>query len=151
MRREGIPLKLVIIDYLQLIAGQRRKGDSRDTEVGDISRALVALAGEFNVALILVSQLNRKCEERPNKRPQLSDLRESGAIEQDAYTVSLLYRDEYYYSDTRDVGVLEERVAKNRNGRTGVAKLDFLGESCRVDDPPDGWNDLDAPADERYP
>jgi len=156
MNRAGVPLKLVIVDYLQLLAGNRRKGDSRDTEVGDISRGLVSLAGEFHVAVIAVSQLNREVEKRPNKRPQLSDLRESGAIEQDAYSVTFLYRDDYYDEHSKEPGVAEVRVAKHRNGRTGTARLRFVGESCRFDDiedPDDGYSDLDAPddSDRRHP
>jgi len=124
-------LDLLIIDYLQLIKPYRR-GRSREEEVAETSRGLKALAGELKIPIIVVAQLNRKCEERPNKRPKLSDLRESGAIEQDADAVLFLYRDEYYRGEgSNEKGIAELNIAKNRNGRTGLVKLayfeDYLG------------------------
>lgn len=135
---------LVVIDYLQLIDGERRKGDSRESEVSEICRRLTALAGELNVAMMVLSQLNREVDKRPDKRPELSDLRESGAIEQDAYSVSFLYRDEYYNENTADAGMVEWILRKHRNGSTGWAKLRWDGECVRMDDlstMPDGYED----------
>lgn len=143
VKREcGVAVTLVVVDYMQLIDGERRKGDSRESEVGDICRKLTALAGELNVAMLVMSQLNREVDKRPNKRPQLSDLRESGAIEQDAYSVSFLYRDEYYNPESTEAGVLEWIIAKHRNGPTGTVKLQWDGSCVRIDDcstAPDGY------------
>jgi replicative DNA helicase len=145
VRREfGVDVTLVIVDYVQLIDGERRKGESREAQVSDFCRKLTAMAGELNVALLMLSQLNRDLEKRPNKRPQLSDLRESGAIEQDAYSVSFLYRDEEYHANSPDVGVVEWIVAKHRNGATGSMRLKWDKECVRIDDiasAPDGYED----------
>lgn len=120
-------LDLVIIDYLQLMTGSgKRKGDSRQQEISDISRSLKVMARELNVPVIALSQLSRAVEQRPDKRPMLSDLRESGAIEQDADMVMFLYRDEYYNPDTEDKGVAEVIIAKQRSGPTGKVKLAWL-------------------------
>lgn len=120
-------LDLVIIDYLQLMTGSgKRRGDSRQQEISDISRALKVMARELNVPVIALSQLSRAVEQRPDKRPMLSDLRESGAIEQDADMVMFLYRDEYYNPDTEDKGVAEVIIAKQRSGPTGKVKLAWL-------------------------
>jgi len=127
-------LGLIVVDYLQIMAGDRRGGDTRDNEISDLTKRLVWLAGEFDAPVITVSQLNRGVETRDkkDKRPRLADLRESGAIEQDAYAVVLLYRDEYYDNNTRQKGVLEAIVAKNRNGSCGTVPLSFTGDSTRV-------------------
>ena len=121
-------LGLVIIDYLQLMqaSGYGRASDNRVTAVSDISRALKVMAKELNVPVICLSQLNRAAEGRSDKRPQLSDLRESGAIEQDADSVMMLYRDEYYNPDTEDKNIAECIVAKNRHGEIGTVKLQWL-------------------------
>ncbi len=121
-------LGLVIIDYLQLMtsSGYGKGGDNRVTVVGEISRALKIMAKELNVPVICLSQLSRAVESRNDKRPILSDLRESGAIEQDADSVMFLYRDEYYNENTEEKGVAECIVSKNRHGETGTVKLQWL-------------------------
>ena len=121
-------LGLVIIDYLQLMqgSGYGRAGDNRVTVVSDISRALKVMAKELNVPVICLSQLNRAAESRSDKRPMLSDLRESGSIEQDADSVMMLYRDEYYNPETEDKNIAECIVAKNRHGEIGTVKLQWL-------------------------
>ncbi len=121
-------LGLVIIDYLQLMqgSGNGRASDNRVTVVSDISRTLKMMAKELNVPVICLSQLNRAAESRSDKRPMLSDLRESGSIEQDADSVMMLYRDEYYNPDTEDKNVAECIVAKNRHGEIGTVKLQWL-------------------------
>lgn len=120
-------LSIVMIDYLQLMSGSGR-AESRQQEVSDISRSLKALARELNVPVIALSQLSRAVEQRPDRRPILSDLRDSGAIEQDADVVMFLYRDEYYNHDTPDKGILEVIIAKQRNGPIGTVKLAWLPE-----------------------
>jgi len=121
-------LGLVLVDYLQLMtgAGYGKNSDNRVTVVGEISRALKIMAKELNVPVICLSQLSRAVEGRQDKRPILSDLRESGAIEQDADVVMFLYRDEYYNENTEDKGIAECIVAKNRHGETGTVKLQWL-------------------------
>ena len=123
-------LDLIIIDYLQLINGTGRGGSefSRQQEISDISRSLKGLARELDVPVIALSQLSRAVESRVDKRPMLSDLRESGAIEQDADIVAFLYREEYYIPETENKGITELIIGKHRNGATGIVKLNFLSE-----------------------
>ncbi len=120
-------MAIVMIDYLQLMSGSGRS-DSRQQEISDISRSLKALARELNVPVVALSQLSRKVEERPDHRPMLSDLRESGAIEQDADVVMFLYRDDYYHHDTDKMGISEVIIAKQRNGPIGTVELAWLPE-----------------------
>ncbi|MCM1027578.1 MAG: replicative DNA helicase [Roseburia sp.] len=120
-------LSIVMIDYLQLMSGGGR-AESRQQEISEISRSLKALARELNVPVIALSQLSRAVEQRPDHRPMLSDLRESGAIEQDADVVMFLYRDDYYNHDSPEKGILEVIIAKQRNGPIGTIKLAWLPE-----------------------
>lgn len=119
-------LGLVIIDYLQLMSGGSKRTDSRQQEISDISRSLKALAREINAPVIALSQLSRACETRPDHRPILSDLRESGAIEQDADVVMFIYRDDYYNKDTDKKNISEIIIAKQRNGPIGTVELVWL-------------------------
>ena len=118
---------LVVIDYLQLVQGSSKKGGSREQEISEISRSLKILAKEINVPVIALSQLSRAPEQRPDHRPMLSDLRESGAIEQDADIVMFLYRDDYYNEDSEKKNIAEVILAKHRSGSTGTVELLWLG------------------------
>ncbi|NNE95931.1 MAG: replicative DNA helicase [Acidimicrobiales bacterium] len=125
-------LGLVAVDYVQLMSG-RANSESRQQEVSEISRNLKILARELECPVVALAQLNRKLEERADKRPMLSDLRESGSLEQDADAVFFLYRDEQYNSDSPDAGMAEVIVAKHRSGPTGTVKLAFLGRFTRFE------------------
>ena len=129
-------LGLVVIDYLQLMSGGKSSGgsDNRQQEISTISRGLKSLAREMEVPIIVLSQLSRAVEQRPNHRPMLSDLRESGAIEQDADIVMFIYRDEYYNKETDQQGIAEIIIGKQRNGPVGTVKLQFHSSHVRFND-----------------
>lgn len=130
--REHGSLGLIVIDYLQLMQSPA-SGDNRVQQISDISRGLKALAKELNVPVIALSQLNRNLEQRPNKRPVMSDLRESGGIEQDADLIVFVYRDEVYNPDSPDKGIAEIIIGKQRNGPIGTVRLTFLGQYTRFE------------------
>ena len=132
LARQCGKLGLIVIDYLQLMSGTR-ESDNRASELSEISRSVKSLAKELHVPIIALSQLNRSLEQRPNKRPVMSDLRESGAIEQDADLILFIYRDEVYNPDTPDKGTAEIIIAKQRNGPIGRVRLTFLGQHTRFE------------------
>lgn len=127
-RRLGDGLGLIVIDYLQLMQSGGRRSDNRTQEVAEISRALKIMAKELNVPVVCLSQLSRAAEQRADKKPMLSDLRESGAIEQDADIVMFIYRDDYYNEDSEQKNVAEIIIAKNRHGATGSVNLQWIGQ-----------------------
>lgn len=134
LQRQAGQLGLIVVDYIQLMAAPGgRQSENRATEISEISRSLKALAKELNVPVVALSQLNRSLEQRPDKRPVMSDLRESGAIEQDADVILFIYRDEVYNPESADKGLAEIIVAKQRNGPIGRVKLTFLGQYTRFE------------------
>ena len=132
LKREQRDLGLIVLDYLQLMQAPG-EGENRATEISAISRGLKALAKELEVPILALSQLNRNLEQRPNKRPVMSDLRESGSIEQDADLVVFIYRDEVYNEDSSDKGMAEIIIGKQRNGPIGTTKLTFLGQYTKFE------------------
>jgi replicative DNA helicase len=132
LHRQCGKLGLIVIDYLQLMSATSY-GENRATEISEISRSLKSLAKELNVPVMALSQLNRSLEQRPNKRPVMSDLRESGAIEQDADVIMFIYRDEVYNPDTPEKGSAEIIIGKQRNGPIGMVRLTFIGEYTRFE------------------
>jgi len=132
LMKEHGQLGLIVLDYLQLMQSPSAS-ESRVAEISDISRSLKALAKELNVPVIALSQLNRNLEQRPNKRPVMSDLRESGSIEQDADVIIFIYRDEVYNDDSESKGVAEIIIGKQRNGPIGTCRLSFLGQYTRFE------------------
>lgn len=143
-RKHGL-LGLVVIDYLQLMTGD---GDNRTEVIAGISRGLKAIAKELQAPVLALSQLNRSLEQRPNKRPVMSDLRESGQIEQDADVIAFIYRDEVYNPDSPDKGTAEVIFGKLRNGQIGTARLAFFGEFSRFDNLSPEWSREEAPGKE---
>ena len=131
--REHGDLAMIMLDYLQLMQVAGRGSEGRTSEISEISRSLKGIAKEFNCPVIALSQLNRSLEQRPNKRPINSDLRESGAIEQDADVIMFIYRDEVYNEETQDKGIAEIIIGKQRNGPIGSCKLAFIGEHTRFE------------------
>ncbi len=131
--REHGSIGMIMLDYLQLMQVAGRSGEGRTAEISEISRSLKSIAKEFECPVVALSQLNRALEQRPNKRPVNSDLRESGAIEQDADVIMFIYRDEVYNEETQDKGVAEIIIGKQRNGPIGTARLGFIGKFTRFE------------------
>lgn len=143
LAREHGEIGLIMVDYLQLMQLGGSGADNRTNEISEISRSLKALAKEFNCPVIALSQLNRSLESRPNKRPVNADLRESGAIEQDADVIMFIYRDEVYHPETEYKGVAEIIIGKQRNGPIGTVRLAFLGKYTRFENLAAGMYEFD--------
>jgi len=146
VRETGKPLAGILIDYVQLMHGSSKHYANREAEVAAISGEIRALAKDFNCPVLLLSQLNRSLENRPNKRPILSDLRESGALEQDAACVLFIYRDEIYNENTDDKGIAELIVAKHRGGKTGTIRCAFVGKHQRFANGDSAYQDTNSEA-----
>lgn len=134
LAKEHGSVGLIVVDYLQLMKVPGFNAENRTAEISEISRSLKSLAKELQVPVIALSQLNRSLEQRADKRPVMSDLRESGAIEQDADLICFIYRDEVYYEDSPDKGTAEIIVAKQRNGPIGKVRVAFIGKYTRFED-----------------
>jgi replicative DNA helicase len=132
LHRQYKKLGMIVVDYLQLMSASTT-GENRATELSEISRSMKSLAKELDCPVVALSQLNRSLEQRPSKRPVMSDLRESGALEQDSDLILFIYRDEVYNPETADKGVAEVIIGKQRNGPIGTVKLAFLGEYTRFE------------------